>query len=63
MSKPEFYNCLVSLGIPKDTRLLGDIFWIFDLNGDEMIDAREFGTVSSAFRGYTLEDRAKSTWS
>jgi Ca2+-binding EF-hand superfamily protein len=61
LNKPEFFNTLVSLGIPNDLKLLADIFWIFDLNGDEVVDAREFSTISGMFRGYTLNDRIRSS--
>lgn len=61
LNKPEFFNTLASLGVPNDPRLLADIFWIFDLNGDEVVDAREFSTISGMFRGYTLHDRIRSS--
>lgn len=62
LDKGEFFKTLVSLGLPNEERLLSDIFWIFDLNGDEIVDAREFASISAMFRGYTLQDRVRSRW-
>ncbi len=61
LNKPEFFNTLASLGVPNDPKLLADLFWVFDLNGDEVVDAREFSTISGMFRGYSLQDRIRSS--
>ena len=48
-----------SVNVPQDSELLNDLFWIFDLNGDEVIDAKEFASITGLFRGFTLEDKVK----
>ena len=50
-----------SVGIPQDLELLNDIFWIFDLNGDEVVDSKEFSTILGIFRKFTPEDKAIGT--
>ena len=54
------YNCLVNVGVPKDPELLADLFWIFDVNGDEMIDTKEYATIIRLFRTYSIDDKIKS---
>ena len=49
-----------SVGVPHDNQLLNDLFWIFDLNGDEIIDSKEFASISGLFKGFTLADKIKS---
>ena len=49
-----------SVGIPGELDLLSDLFWIFDLNGDEVVDAKEFASISGLFRGFTVDDKVKS---
>ena len=60
LSKMEFFSALVSIGVPNDVKLLEEIFWIFDFNGDQIVDSKEFAAGSSLFKGYTVEDRIKS---
>lgn len=61
LSKPEFFNALVSIGIPPDLEMLSNLFWIFDINGDEMIDSKEFSMASGLFKAYSTDDRIKSS--
>lgn len=61
LNKPEFFNAMKSVGIPAELDLLSDLFWIFDLNGDEVVDAKEFASISGLFRGFTVEDKVKSS--
>lgn len=49
-----------SIGVPADLDLLNDLFWIFDLNGDEIVDSKEFAGISGLFRGFSNEDKVKS---
>ncbi len=55
------FNALTTIGIPDDTQLLNDIFWVFDVNGDEVVDSKEFATIITLFRAYSMEDKIKST--
>lgn len=54
------YNALVTIGIPDEPKLLSDIFWVFDVNGDEMVDSKEFAAIISLFRAYSIDDKIKS---
>lgn len=53
-------QALLSIGVPSNNKLLANLFWIFDVNGDEMVDSKEFGYVSSILRGYSLADKIRS---
>jgi Ca2+-binding EF-hand superfamily protein len=59
LSRPEFYSALKSIGISHDKRLYEKLFWLFDMNGDGIIDEKEFVLINNLFKGHTVEEKAK----
>ena len=59
LSRPEFESALKSIGISHDQRLYEKLFWLFDMNGDGIIDEKEFVLINNLFKGHTVEEKAK----
>ena len=45
------------IGLKKDRNLISRLFWLFDLNGDGIIDYNELQYSINLFREYSLEDK------
>lgn len=59
LSRLEFESALKSIGIRYDKRLYEKLFWLFDMNGDGIIDEKEFVLINDLFKGHTVEEKAK----
>ena len=53
-------NALTSIGIKYSQALFDDLFWLYDLNGDGVIDYKEFCLVNSLFRGRSVKEKVLS---
>ena len=60
LNKVEFINALKAIGIKFEENLFDDLFWLYDLNGDGVIDYKEFCLVNSLFRGRSIKDKVLS---
>lgn len=60
LSKLEFFKALRTIGVKFDKELFNSIFWLYDLNGDGLVDDKEFWLINSLFRGRSIVDKVKS---
>jgi hypothetical protein len=60
LSKVEFISALSTIGLKVSKDLLNSIFWLYDLNGDGLVDDKEFWLINSLFRGRSIHDKVKS---
>jgi len=51
---------LSTIGVKFDKKLYHSIFWLYDLNGDGLVDDKEFWLINSLFRGRSILDKVKS---
>jgi hypothetical protein len=48
------------IGIKRDRNLLNRLFWLFDLNSDDVIDHSEIQYSINLFKEYTLEEKVNT---
>lgn len=57
LSKNEFEYAISSIGVPYDKKLYDKLFWLFDINKDGIVDAKEFGVINNLFISHSLEEK------
>ena len=60
LSKSEFEYAMRSIGVPYDKNLYEKLFWLFDINKDGVVDAKEFGVVNNLLQSHSLEEKVYS---
>jgi len=59
LNKTEFDELLRAVGINQNSNLFARLFWLFDMNGDGVIDQKELLTVLEWFKENSFEERLK----
>lgn len=62
MDKYEFNLTVKSIGINISNKLFSDLFWIFDVKGDGVIDEHELDMISQLFKTNNFGDKIKGTF-
>jgi len=62
LNKTEFDELLIAVGINQNPNLYARLFWLFDMNGDGVIDQKELLTVLEWFKENSFEERLKSNF-
>ena len=62
LSKNEYFEALKYMGVKYNRILYEQLFWIFDIKNDGLIDKEEFILISNLFKENTIEEKVKTFW-